>query len=388
MSRDRGIVGTTALITDAERRKSLPLIRSLGRAGVRVVVASSHHAPLGAFSRYCDRVLRYPDYETDPDGFLTWLQDVGRRHAVDVLYPIEDRSLALCVQHADRWAVRMRALLPSPAALERAGDKWETLQCARALGIPLPESYCPGSEEDVRCLAAAWDGPMVVKPRMSSGSRGLRFVEESVQLFDAYRQVAAQYPRPVVQRRVPAAGQGLGVFALLDPDRRPLAIFGHRRLREYPITGGPSTLRESYRDEALIEQSIRLLRAMEMVGVAMVEYKVDPCSGRPLLMEINPRFWGSLQLAVLAGVDFPVLYHKASLGMDVEPVLTYPEGVLCRWLWPGDLLHFLHNPRRFHLKPSFFQVRGMGDDILSARDPLPAIGMLLEGLRKLRRGAR
>jgi predicted ATP-grasp superfamily ATP-dependent carboligase len=178
------------------------------------------------------------------------------------------------------------------------------------------------------------------------------------------------------------------VFALLDGERRPLAIFGHRRLREYPITGGPSTLRESYRNEALIEQSLRLLRTIGMVGVAMVEYKVDPCSGQPLLMEVNPRFWGSLQLAVLAGVDFPVLYHKASLGMDVQPVLTYPEGVLCRWLWPGDLLHFLNNPQRFHLKPSFFQFRGMGDDILSARDPLPAIGMLLEGLRKLQRGAR
>jgi predicted ATP-grasp superfamily ATP-dependent carboligase len=388
MSRDRGIVGTTALITDAERRKALPLIRSLGRAGVRVVVASRHHAPLGAFSRYRDRVLCYPDYETDPAGFVTWLQDVGRRHAIDVLYPIEDRSLALCVQHADRWAAGMRALLPPPAALERAGDKWETLQCARALGIPLPESYCPGSEEDVLCLAEAWDGPMVVKPRMSSGSRGLRFVEGSAQLFDAYCEVAAQYPRPVVQRRVPATGQGLGVFALLDPEHRPLAVFGHRRLREYPITGGPSTLRESYRDEALIEQSIRLLRAMGMIGVAMVEYKVDPCSGQPLLMEVNPRFWGSLQLAVLAGVDFPVLYHKASLGMDVEPVLTYQEGVLCRWLWPGDLLHFVHNPQRFHLKPSFFQFRGMGYDILSVRDPLPVIGMLVEGLRKLRRGAR
>jgi predicted ATP-grasp superfamily ATP-dependent carboligase len=81
---------------------------------------------------------------------------------------------------------------------------------------------------------------------------------------------------------------------------------------------------------------LRLLRHLGMVGVAMVEYKVDPCSGEALLMEVTPRFWRSLQLAVLAGVDFSVLYHKASLGMDVPPVLTYPQGVLCRWLWPGD----------------------------------------------------
>jgi predicted ATP-grasp superfamily ATP-dependent carboligase len=252
----------------------------------------------------------------------------------------------------------------------------------------MPESYCPDGEEELHRLAATWDGPAVVKPRMSSGSRGLRFVEGREQLLDAYREVAAQYPRPVVQRQVPAEGQGLGVFALLDPGHAPLAVFGHRRLREYPVTGGPSTLRESYRDEALIELSLRLLRSMKLVGVAMVEFKVDPNSGQPLLMEVNPRFWGSLELAVLAGVDVPVLYHMASLGMHVEPVLDFRKGVMCRWLWPGDLLHFLNNPRRFQLEPSFFQFRGMGYDILSTRDPLPAIGMMLEGLRKLWGGVR
>ena len=102
-------------------------------------------------------------------------------------------------------------------------------------------------------------------------------------------------------------------------------------------------------------------------------------------MEINPRFWGSLQLAISAGVDFPVLYHQAALGLDVEPILNYPINKYCRWLWPGDIFHFLSNPNRFDLQPSFFKFCGsnISYDIISGDDPLPTLGIVLESLRKV-----
>lgn len=117
----------------------------------------------------------------------------------------------------------------------------------------------------------------------------------------------------------------------------------------------------------------------------MVEYKFDPRRNQFVLMEVNPRFWGSLALAIHAGVNFPVLYHKAVLGIPFEPVLTYPTGIYCRWLWPGDILYFLSNPDRFRLEPSFFQFRrpNLAYDIISRDDPWPMVGILAEGLRKL-----
>jgi hypothetical protein len=94
-------------------------------------------------------------------------------------------------------------------------------------------------------------------------------------------------------------------------------------------------------------------------------------------MELNPRFWGSLALAIHAGVDFPYLLYKMAMGEAFEPVRDYEVGVRCRWLLPGDILHFLQNPDRFHLEPSFFECRGTFDDILSWDDPLPTIGSFL-----------
>jgi predicted ATP-grasp superfamily ATP-dependent carboligase len=155
------------------------------------------------------------------------------------------------------------------------------------------------------------------------------------------------------------------------------ACFVHRRLRDYPVRGGPSTLRESVRHPQIEELGIRLLRSLQWYGVAMVEFKVDPRDNQPKLMELNPRFWGSLALAIHAGVDFPYLLYKMAMGEEFDPVLDYEVGVRCRWLLPGDILHFLTNPQRFHLTPSFFQFRGMAYDILSRDDPMPTVGRFL-----------
>lgn len=376
------MAGSTALVSDIDRRKAVPIIRSLGRAGVRVIGMSPHGLPTGAFSRWCERFHLTPDAARDPDAFLERLERVIDRERPDVLYPIEDATLGACVAHPERWR-GVRALLPPPGALAIAADKWRTLETARTLGMHMPPSWCPETRDDVVALASTLHGAFVIKPRTGSGSRGLVFVNAAGALPAAWERVARQHPRPIVQQRLAAAGAGVGYSLLIAGDGTALARFGHRRLREYPVQGGPSTLRESYVDEGLAQQTLALLRHIGFRGIAMVEYKLD-ADGRPALMEINPRFWGSLQLAIQAGVDFPLLYHRAALGLPVSPVLDYPTGTMCRWLWPGDVLHFLSNPDRFRLKPSFFRFGGpgLGYDLWSPDDPGPVLGITLEALRK------
>lgn len=381
------VAGTSALITDIDRRKALPIIRSLGRAGVRIIGISYNRFPMGAFSKYCVKVYHCPDYRDKPDLFLNKLEEICKNEKPDVFYPIEDVVLSLCVQHPDSWKPYTHAVLPTSSVLERAYDKWETIQFAQQLRLLVPKTYCPESMDEVAYLTSKWQGQAVIKPRKSSGSRGLRYVENPSQIFSVYQEVSGKYPRPVIQERIPSGGEGLGVFVLLNNKHETLAVFGHKRLREYPVSGGPSTHRVSYRDDKLIEQTVRLFKSMGLVGVAMAEYKLDLRINEPVLLEINPRFWGSLQLAIYAGVNFPLLYHKTALALSVEPILDYPIGKYCRWLWPGDILHFLSNPNRFDLQHSFFKFwdSNVSYDIISADDPLPMLGIVLEGLRKLTR---
>jgi predicted ATP-grasp superfamily ATP-dependent carboligase len=161
----------------------------------------------------------------------------------------------------------------------------------------------------------------------------------------------------LLQERIQGPGEG---FFALYAHGKPVAFFAHRRLREKPPSGGVSVLRES----AEIASDTRaygtaLLDALQWHGVAMVEFKRDAISGRLYLMEINARFWGSLQLAIDAGVDFPLLLAKIAAGETPAPV-QHRVGVRSRWLL-GDLdvlIKVLTKPRASLNLPANFPSRG------------------------------
>ena len=340
---------------------------------------------MGGTSRYCSKYYLCPDYRIAPTAFLQRLEEICKLESPDVFYPLEDVVLSLCVQNPDYWYKYTNSVLPDANVLDICYDKWKTIQASQKCGIHTPSTYCPNDIDEVISLASSWKGEAVIKPRKSSGSRGIVYVDNAGGIVSAYEKVSADFPRPLIQEKIVSSGMGLGVFVLLNKSFELVALFGHRRLREFPITGGPSTLRTGYRDDQLFDQTINLFKKIGFSGVAMAEYKLDEKTKQPVLLEINPRFWGSIQLAISSGVNFPVLYHRIALGHDVAPVLDFNPGVYCRWLLPGDILHFLANPKRFALDPSFFQFlnKNMHYDIISLNDPLPALGIIFESVRKI-----
>jgi predicted ATP-grasp superfamily ATP-dependent carboligase len=377
------VAGTTALVTDIDRRKALPIIQALGSEGVRVVGLSYRHRPMCAFSKYCHASYECPDYRIDPTAFAQRLEEICDDLRPDVLYPIEDVVLELCLRNPGSWEPYCKALLPDTATFELARDKWLAVKLAEEVGLPVPKTVAPGSLEELEQLTNGWECETVVKPRKGSGSRGVRFVRRPAEIPAAYRATREAFGPTIVQERIPPEGRGLGVSVLMDRAQQPVAVFGHRRLREYPITGGPSCFCESYRDEALITQTVDLLRKMRFVGVAMVEYKMDVRSGRPIFMEVNPRFWGSLGLAIRAGVNFPVLYHQMALGLEVSPQHEYELAVRYRWL-VGDVLHFLAQLKRGRPNWDFFRFPGSNTYCdITLDDPWPLYGMIKEGWQRL-----
>ena len=137
-------------------------------------------------------------------------------------------------------------------------------------------------------------------------------------------------------------------------------------------------MREGVEHPQIMELGLSLLKSLNWVGVGMVEFKVDPRDGIPKLMEVNPRFWGSLQLAIVSGIDFPYLILRMARKERFEPILCYEVGKRCRWLLLGDIQHFLSNPQRFHLRPSFFNFfdTNTSYDIISKDDLLPLLGSI------------
>ena len=151
---------------------------------------------------------------------------------------------------------------------------------------------------------------------------------------------------PIIQEYI--KGEGWGVSCLYS--RGVLkAKFTHKRLREKIYTGGSSTWRQSASNPLLENEAQLLLDSLKWHGIAMVEFKYDPIKKQSWMIEVNPRFWGSLALAVHSGVDFPWLLYKMAIEGDIDPVLEYKLGVSAKWVL-GELMalvnHFQKSPSK------------------------------------------
>jgi len=335
-----------AIVTDGMWRKSLSAIRALGKAGFRVHVLGDSWLTVGFWSHFTRQRVLAPDAKENATGFgkvlLAHLQSVAAAlptGARPVLLPMEEDSLRFVVNARETLRIYADFLVPDADALEVCLNKGATMALAARLGIAHPRTQVAQSAAELLELAADFaPSEFVVKPLRGLGSQGVRYNPS----FDAHSAQAywQAYGAALVQDRIPAEGDAIGVSLLLGTDGACLAHFSHKRLQQYPNSGGPSTDRIGIDDPDLLEKSLMLMRALRWNGVAMVEWKIDPRDATPRLLEINPRFWGSLELAIRSGVNFPVLYAQAAAG---QPMLySQPlKGVRCRWLVPGDALRWI-----------------------------------------------
>jgi predicted ATP-grasp superfamily ATP-dependent carboligase len=339
------------LVTDGEQRSALAVVRSLGRAGHRVVVCSARRKPLAGASRHSRATHAVPDPACDSDAFTEAVERIADLEDADLLLPVTDASAPLLLGLRARRP-DLRVPFPDLATYQAISDKAGLAQVAAELGVPVPRQVvvaAPGARDDTALAGAGTHGlgwPLILKPARSAvHARGTvtKFGVRTAHGPDSLEAELARFPPEaypiLVQERI--EGEGLGAFLLGDAEGRPLASFAHRRIREKPPTGGVSVYRESVPlREDLLEYSQRIMTRFRWPGALMLEFKEDASTGTPYLMEANGRFWGSLQLAIDAGVDFPRLLVESALGVEVEPVHTYRLGVRSRWLW-GDVDHLL-----------------------------------------------
>jgi predicted ATP-grasp superfamily ATP-dependent carboligase len=341
-----------------------------------------------------------PDALSDPAGFVDAVARVTATTGAGALLPITDPALLALLPRRDRFP---GVLIPFPdaATYRRVADKELVLAAGAGLGLAIPAQVVLPNRDSGFHTAAALRFPLVLKPHRSvvpfegrAVKLGVCHARDAGELEGVVRQLPdAAFPLLLQERIV---GPGVGVFLLLVDGHRA-ATFCHRRLLEKPPSGGVSVRAESVLpDPDLVAQAEQLLRHFGWTGVAMVEFKRDSITGTPYLMEVNGRFWGSLQLAIDAGVDFPRLLLSHPTGASVAPVEHYRVGVRTRWWW-GEVDHLLtrlrHRPESLALPPdipSWGRVaagllaapfQGVRGEVLRLNDPAPALRETLDWFR-------
>jgi predicted ATP-grasp superfamily ATP-dependent carboligase len=373
------------LVLDAESRKAVAVVRALHAAGWHVICASESLTAPARFSRNCKGFLRLPPPASS--SFLPELDAAVTRFSLNSIFPLEDDSIRRLAASRDSLPGHATLPVPDHGKLETALDKYETCLAAERAGVPYPPTVLVNSVSALHEASESIGFPLVIKTRRGSGSRGVSLVENRSELAAKYSRLSGKEKGILAQRFVPHGG-AYG-FCALCRDGEVLTSLTFRRIREFPISGGPSTCRVTERIPDAEIHGKKLLREMRWESLAMVEFRRDAQTGILYLMEINPRIWGSIALSVCAGINFPALAIDAAAGRTVEHQ-PWREGIVRRWFF-GEMMHFIRKKRPLTAAGEALLMFLKPDecDILDWRDPFPFL-MTTAGLFHMpfRRGFR
>jgi predicted ATP-grasp superfamily ATP-dependent carboligase len=323
------------MILDGDQRAALAVTRSLGKKGIWVMVGSSLTTSLAGSSRYASGNSTYRSPFTSPEGFIQDIKDTIRKHNIGMLLPITDITMYHVLKNADYFS-GVKLPISSFEQYLKASNKMTLIRIADSLNVPVPKTIFVEDPLNIEKILPDITYPAVLKPQSSLIEHDgvviktvVKIVRSEQELRNALKDLPAFRHPFMVQEMV--NGEGVGIFTLFH-EGKPMAVFNHRRIREKPPWGGVSAVSESLElDPYANKYAFKLLEMLHWEGPAMIEFKKDNMRGVPVLMEINARFWGSLQLAIDAGVDFPYLLYLLAVYKHFDPVMSFQYTRL-RWL--------------------------------------------------------
>jgi predicted ATP-grasp superfamily ATP-dependent carboligase len=368
-----------AVVTGADYR-GLGLARSLGRAGIPVVVLTHDDQLLAVFSRYVRHRWVWPG--GDEADRVRFLLDLATREGLKdwALLPTDDEAVTLVSRHHEVLAGHFRLTTPPWDQLRWAVDKRLLHQLALRLGVDQPWTYLPWSRAELLGLDCPY--PIIVKP--ARRERFNRLTADKAWRADDCRTLLERFDDAcgladpsdlLIQELIPGGSESQFSYSALCVDGRPVATVLARRTRQFPMDfGRASTYVETVDEEALIEPSVHVLQALKFTGLVEIEYKRDPRDGRYKVLDVNPRVWGWHSVGARAGVDFPRLLWRHLMGAPI-PEQRGRAGV--RWVrmttdLPTALGEILHG--RLSLGAYLTTFRPPVESaILALDDPWPAL---------------
>jgi predicted ATP-grasp superfamily ATP-dependent carboligase len=326
------------LVTDGNYKHSLAVVRSLGRSGIRCSLDISSHTPLAVsrFCRYTRKLVICPNPVRYFEEYVKWMESIYTGNRYDIIIPVGSES-NLAVAELDPEMVSGKSITPDPQVVKLMSDKEAAIEKMAGLSVNVPRTARLSGCDQLRETYSKWDCPLVIKPVTGASAVGVHYVhsEESVKpVCDMLeRSDPSQY---IVQEYI--AGTGRGFFGFYS-DGRLLSYFMHERIREFPVTGGISIVARSVNDRYLFELGDHVLNALKWSGPCMLEFKYDPSHKKYTLIEVNPKLWGSLELAIASGVNFPELIVRHLMGEEFDTP-EYSDGITFAWPIPWSLLCF------------------------------------------------
>jgi D-aspartate ligase len=336
MPRPRGSVGPKVgprpevLLSVADAYGTLAAARSLGRAGIRVVLADSRRLVPVRWSRHVSQKLSCPDVSASPERFLGWLLHLGAGEPGRVLCSTSDDMAWLMARNRTILARDFHLYIPPVEAIHALLDKWRLHEVCVELGIDTPDTWLPRNDEDLRHLARSAPFPLVIKPRtqafLAPHQKG-RIVSDPKLLASLHRdlRVRTQHARmlleydaeaalPIVQSFSRAGSNRIySLSGFIDETGESFIVEASRKVFQWPRHLGVGLcFEEAAVVPELAREVAKLCRHVGYYGAFEVEFV--ELGERRQLIDFNPRFYGQMGFDVARGLDLPLFAYLAAAG--------------------------------------------------------------------------
>jgi predicted ATP-grasp superfamily ATP-dependent carboligase len=311
---------------------SLAVIRSLGKKNITTTVISENNRALAFHSKYCNKKIIT---DTPIDCFTGFSEK-------DLIMPILEHQMIALTKNRKKFSCTFA--FPDYHILEMASNKKIVLEYARELNIPCPKTIlCENSEAVSQYTDQGSDQvqfPMVIKPIRGRGGEGISLVNSAKEFQKIGEESIKKWGPVLLQEKIPYS-ERYSVVILMNFNQQMKRFCVLREIRYFPLETGPATFVETINRPDLVNQAQQILESLKYYGIAELDFVNDPRDNIPKLMEINPRFWGSLQGAISAGIDFPYLLFKLFTEGDIDNKQGYNIGVKTRHVFLDDYRRLL-----------------------------------------------
>jgi predicted ATP-grasp superfamily ATP-dependent carboligase len=328
------------LITYGWCRTAYVVAESLSRAGFDVYVCDSSHLSMTRFSRYIQGFDRVADPFREPKEYVAQLSHLIRRRKIDILLPIHED--ALIIQNY-RYLLPEDLTIASPSRedLLTVTDKYKIIQIAEIAGVDVPKTVAPDDLKNLKEFACTLKFPLMIKTRRGNSGKGVFPVKDIDELLEKYREIVHLFQLdnpnlPILQEYVLGEVHG---SCFLAERGQVKACFIERYLRCKEGGFGTSVLREPRYLPMLQEATCKMVERLQWDGIGHFDFIVPPDLSQGYLIEMNPRFWGALNLSIQNGYDFPRawLSRIANKNYDMSSLQPTKKNVKSLWI-VGELI--------------------------------------------------
>jgi predicted ATP-grasp superfamily ATP-dependent carboligase len=294
------------LVTYGWCRTAYVAAESLSRAGFEVYACSSTPLSMTRVSRFVRGFDCIADPFKEPERYVTELSAVVKRRQIDVLLPMHEDGVAIQT-YRDRLPPNLLIACPPCRDLIKVLDKYEIIKIAESAGVGVPQTIAPANIAEVDSLVPQLKFPLIVKTRRGNSGKGVFRVNSASEASQTYREIVEsfnlqQHQLPILQEYLTGSVYG---SCFLAQEGEVKACFNERYLRCKEGEFGTSVWREPCEFPLLSEYTTKMAKALNWTGIGHFDFIVDSDRSSADLIEMNPRFWGALNLAIQNGYDFP-----------------------------------------------------------------------------------